>query len=312
MSRARPPSAASSSLGSWVSTAIAVAGSIGASLAKATSGQATITSSAAGKRSAVAKRARGSTTNGRHPASLATSASCAAKSMAPTIISRGGGATTSTNSVAPVAVATRPPLSVQSASGASLTAAASRRASRACPCGLAVESATQQLRADARRPVEHRDDRRPRRRAHRRTRSGLQGVRSDRGLHPHRRSHRRRAARRPTPARRRCRSAAAAAARLPARPRRPRRPRPPRIRRTPPPPPPRPPSTAILVPTGWGADRCVDDRRDRDARACRRPRTVRHDDLRYEAPRHRGVASRPRSPPTCPRRAGSDRARGHR
>ena len=66
-------SAASSSLGSCVSTAIAVAASIGDSRANASPGQATITCSAAGNRSDVAKRARGSTTNGVQSATLAAS-----------------------------------------------------------------------------------------------------------------------------------------------------------------------------------------------------------------------------------------------
>ena len=90
-------SAASSSLGSWVTTAIAVARSIPPSRANASSGHAATTSSASGKRSAWAKRARGSTTNGRQPATRAIRHSAAAKSTAPKITSRGGGKVTSTN-----------------------------------------------------------------------------------------------------------------------------------------------------------------------------------------------------------------------
>ena len=56
------PSAASSSLGSWVSTAIDVARSIPPMRSKASSGHAATTSSASGKRSGRAKKPRGSTT----------------------------------------------------------------------------------------------------------------------------------------------------------------------------------------------------------------------------------------------------------
>src|SRR3954452_9500904 len=67
------------------------------SWANAFSGHATTTSSASGQGSRVAKRPRGSTTNGRQPAAEAMLHSAAAKSTAPNTISRGGGATTSTN-----------------------------------------------------------------------------------------------------------------------------------------------------------------------------------------------------------------------
>ena len=57
----------------------------------ASAGHSAITSSASGKRSGVAKRERGSTTNGRQPAARATRQSAAAKSTAPKTTSRGGG-----------------------------------------------------------------------------------------------------------------------------------------------------------------------------------------------------------------------------
>ena len=60
--RSAMTSAASSSFGSWVSTAIEVAGSIPPSCANASSGHDAITCSASGKRSGVANRWRGSTT----------------------------------------------------------------------------------------------------------------------------------------------------------------------------------------------------------------------------------------------------------
>ncbi len=85
-------SAASSSLGSWVRTQIAVARSIASSCANALSGHAVMTRSAAGNRSTVAKRERGSMTKLRHSITVATAVSCAAKSTAPTMIRRGGGA----------------------------------------------------------------------------------------------------------------------------------------------------------------------------------------------------------------------------
>ena len=78
-------------MGSWVSTAIAVARSIPPSSAKAASGHAATTRSASGKRAGWAKRARGSTTNGRQPTARAILHSWAAKSTAPKTNSRGGG-----------------------------------------------------------------------------------------------------------------------------------------------------------------------------------------------------------------------------
>ena len=95
--RSASTSAASSSFGSCVSTAIAVAGSAPPSRSNASSGHAATTSSASGNRSAYAKRARGSTTNGRQPLTRATRHSAAAMSTAPNAISRGGGKTTSKN-----------------------------------------------------------------------------------------------------------------------------------------------------------------------------------------------------------------------
>ena len=88
----------------------------------ASSGHAAITSSASGKRSHVAKRLRGSITNGRQPLRRASAASWVAKSTAPKISSRGGGATTSTNSATP-SCRWRPASSDQSASPPSAAAA---------------------------------------------------------------------------------------------------------------------------------------------------------------------------------------------
>ena len=59
--------------------------------AKPSPGQATITASAPGKRSGVAKRGRGSITNGRQPAARASRVSAAASGTAPIAISRGAG-----------------------------------------------------------------------------------------------------------------------------------------------------------------------------------------------------------------------------
>src|SRR3954467_7999795 len=58
--------------------------------ANASAGHSAITASASGKRSGVAKRERGSTTNARQPAAFATRQSATAKSMAPKTTSRGG------------------------------------------------------------------------------------------------------------------------------------------------------------------------------------------------------------------------------
>src|SRR5919201_1480663 len=67
-------SAASSSFGSCVRTAIAVARSMPPSRWNASSGHAATTSSASGKRAGWAKRARGSTTNARQPVAAALGA----------------------------------------------------------------------------------------------------------------------------------------------------------------------------------------------------------------------------------------------
>ena len=115
-----------------------------------------MTSSASGKRSRVANRPRGSTTNGRQPAARAMRQSAAAKSTAPKTISRGGGATTSTNSVAAQLRALGPHqlLGVRDARAASRSAIPS--VPDASPSG-----AHEQLRAERPSPDHDGDERRP-------------------------------------------------------------------------------------------------------------------------------------------------------
>ena len=151
-------SAASSSFGSWVRTAIAVARSMPPSCANASSGHAATTSSASGKRAGCAKRARGSTTNGRQPAARASRHSAAAKSTAPKAISRGGG-----NVDVDEQDVRRPRRGARSARATSARRRAGRRrrpapGRRASPC-RSPSARDEHLRARRRRPTSTRDER---------------------------------------------------------------------------------------------------------------------------------------------------------
>ena len=92
-----------------------------------------------------AKRARGSTTNGRQPTARAILHSWAAKSTAPKTNSRGGGNVLSTNSVAPSA-SRRSERSAHISSSAAAAAVASSSGEPSVPCRV-PSGATRSLRA---------------------------------------------------------------------------------------------------------------------------------------------------------------------